>query len=422
MENEYRLRNHPLEEVGEYTMNLYIDMLCAVAGYENSNTDSAYKLIANIMLSAGMKHSIFEHIKNAMTLTVKRFSEFVTECCQNELHNIFLIDSLLIICSNGQPCKKQIEFIANIATVFGITLPNLKGMTKLTARILEQNKEYFSETWWWKDINDGISFKTIYEAMCYVKQISDVLITIDEQEKVKYDYPYSIYYESKLEQRKTDMSRYSRSREKYNKIIIENIEGDNLSFSYNEDFKELTVRRCVLNEINLNQKPWLDVKIENCIIEKQPDFDHWLIKYYNIRAINCIFKCHGRQLSISLSNNFRNCIKALFRDNAECINCKFIDCSLYDEEDEYKKEINLQNCEFIECNIWGMPDYVKIDNAIFTKCVIKLYSFGQKTIENLSRNDFQFIECQFIGANKIEDPQLRKSLSKINQINCQFID
>ncbi len=143
MANEYRIRNHPLEEVSDYTMTLYIDMLCTVASYENANPEAAYKLIANIMLSAGMKHPISEHIKNAMQLTPERFSEFVTECRNNELQYIFLIDSLLIICSNGQPCKKQIEFVAGLAEAFSIYNHCFRYLAIIADKILKQDSNFF---------------------------------------------------------------------------------------------------------------------------------------------------------------------------------------------------------------------------------------------------------------------------------------
>ncbi len=393
MANEYRIRNHPLEEVGDYTMTLYIDMLCTVASYENANPEAAYKLIANIMLSAGMRHPISEHIKNAMQLTPERFSEFVTECRNNELQYIFLIDSLLIICSNGQPCKKQIEFIAGIVAALEISPNAYKQLVIIASKLLEQDKEYFSKYWWEDSWNrDETDIKTKFVSICYVKQFSEGVFTISEQEKEKYNFPYSLYYECHLEQQNVQMRRYNRDMY-YNKIIIENVcacDKDPLWLAA-EEISEIRIINCTLRSCKTfgwSTKLILENSIIEPILGSLPSFERSYINCKNIQAKNCIFKCDNNGLikpSIGCG---------IINGNMECTNSTFINCSIPFPEGNFDNIFRFSNCQFIECTLYDIPSYIKsIEKTTFKNCRI-----SQK-IEN-KLNFFKQNGCQFINCTK----------------------
>lgn len=465
MANEYRIRNHPLEEVSDYTMTLYIDMLCTVASYENANPEAAYKLIANIMLSAGMKHPISEHIKNAMQLTPERFSEFVTECRNNELQYIFLIDSLLIICSNGQPCKKQIEFIAGVASVFNIIPENFKGLAKLAAHILEQNKDYFNDGWhggWWLLINDleleylcelsatnyysefmESNIKTSLSSLCYVKQFSDLNLYLDDYPKFTIEsksgnsihlstsscnYSPTILYKSHVNQAQG----YYRNNFRYSKIVIENecIDKDEYALGFGSpENKEIIMRNCEIVKIRniFGDHNYCNFKLENCIFNAKLSYysGYSALIDHNIVAENCIFDCHNKNI---FSTKYSSCYLFSFQHNATCINCQFINLYFPIDNDNAFGNIILNDCEFIECEILEVPNFIKITNAVFRNCKIYLdwlmdsNKSHENQLEILNNNGCQFINCKFLRINSIKDYNLKETIKQINQTNCQFLD
>ncbi len=385
MANEYRIRNHPLEEVGDYTMTLYIDMLCTVASYENSNPDAAYKLIANIMLSAGMKHPISEHIKNAMQLTPERFSEFVTECRNNELQYIFLIDSLLIICSNGQPCKKQIEFIAGIAVAFSIKFSCFKYLSEITANIIKQDSTFFSlssNTGNTDSFNDDTELKAKYSAMCYVKQFSEGILINSPNTSEK------IYYLSTFTQ-KSKWWGYS-SYWNQDKIVIENIDisykdyygngvyGDEEKMIVVEGASELILRKCNVTYIEPELKEGPSkihiLKLENCIL----DFDLAPRLHYSscicadkIYVSHCTFKNY-----ISNSSSFIYRFGKIFHEGKR--NCV----------------LNIANCTFENSDLNRFPSYAKIKNTKFIHCKGINDERIKRVIEQAKQNGCQFIDCK----------------------------
>lgn len=383
MANEYRIRNHPLEEVGDYTMTLYIDVLCTVASYENAKPEAAYKLIANIMLSAGMKHPISEHIKNAMQLTPERFSEFVTECRNNELQYIFLIDSLLIICSSGQPCKKQIEFIAGIAAAFNIDYSCLKFISEITANIIKQDSTCFSHNsyaGYVDSFNNNTELKAKYSAMCYIKQFSEgILINSNTSEKVFYITSF----------KKEEIGWWYWSKWKQDKIVVENAD---ISYTENHGYGihgyeekkvvvehagELILRKCNVTYIDPQSYDGPSkihiLKLENCILDKDlaPRFRYSpCIRADEIYVSHCTFKNYSSNSS-SLIFSFGTIF----------------------HEGKPNSILNISNCTFENSDLNRFPSYAKIKNTKFIRCKGINDQRIKRIIEQAKQNGCQFIDC-----------------------------
>ena len=119
------IKNHPLEKCEEYVKNLYIDMLCVFAMYDNDDTENQNRFIERIIYGVGDTLSIADHIKRAMEITVDKVSEFIKQIQDNDIKDIFFIDALIISCANGSPTKKQTEFLAEFADMLGLTVNSL---------------------------------------------------------------------------------------------------------------------------------------------------------------------------------------------------------------------------------------------------------------------------------------------------------
>lgn len=388
MGDEYRLKNHPLENCDDYTKNLYIDILCSVASYENSNIEAAYKLIAHIMLSAEMKHPLSEHIKNAMQITPERYSDFFLQCREQELQYIFLIDCLLIICSNGEPNKKQVEFVAELSDVFGLDKRNFQYLVKISQIILLQDSELFFEPYidsfgldekyyfeyitfgFWKLIPDDEIEKITpncsmkLSSMCYVKQFAEgVLIGFK-----------GILYESYL--KSTTINWYGRREAEYNKIILENVKIDNYRSSSSENTREINVgkademilRNCSLRTIRTagayNRVRVL--KLENCVCENVNEYNPWGKDSFmasDIYAVNCTF--------IGYTSHHYDSIGGIFGGS-----------------------FNLTNCVFENVQLNGLVGRERvIKNSVFKKCWGLNVPEKQKLIESATKNNCQFVDC-----------------------------
>lgn len=176
------IKNHPLAECDEYVKGLYFDMLCVMAQYENEDTENQNKFIQRIMSGCNETMPIAEHIKRAMSLTVENITEFLKQCKDNNLSDIFFMDSLLISCGNGAPNKKQVEFIAEIADVLGFDKAKTKFMSELAVAILEQDFEKLKGAASdFADLNDEMS-----NTNCYIQPVVDKNVVSTDSKKIFY--------------------------------------------------------------------------------------------------------------------------------------------------------------------------------------------------------------------------------------------
>lgn len=170
---------HPVSEAEEYVQKLYIDALCVAAQYANENAEERLAFVERIHSGSGLNDEFPEHIKNAMNITPERFEDFFTQCKENYLENIFVLDCLLIAGADGVPNSKQIGFAVEIAEALGMTKENISLMSELAVIILEQDSDKYHE--FYEKISADDVMNIVGCAICYVRQFAaGVLIDTSE--------------------------------------------------------------------------------------------------------------------------------------------------------------------------------------------------------------------------------------------------
>lgn len=129
---------HPVSEYAEFISDLYFDMLCVVARNDKSNENEKRRYIQNLMDFCKETLPIDEYYKRAMIINDERMNEFIVQCKKHSLCELFLIDAVLLVCVNGKPCEKDIEFIIEFSDAFGMA-KNVDRILKLALIILNND-------------------------------------------------------------------------------------------------------------------------------------------------------------------------------------------------------------------------------------------------------------------------------------------
>lgn len=103
--SNHPVKEHPISKTDEYIRNMYFDMLCVAAQYESDDTENAFTLIKRIMSACKNVQPFEEYIRRSMELTVEKTAEFIKQCRDNKLCEIFFVDSLLFSLLKSPPVK-----------------------------------------------------------------------------------------------------------------------------------------------------------------------------------------------------------------------------------------------------------------------------------------------------------------------------
>lgn len=183
---------HPLEQQEEYVQMLYIDILCIFAQYDNAGITSALNFVQRLMAGLNMTEPVTDHMTEAMELSVERFEEFIVQCQEHKLEDIFLLDAMLLSCAAGAPKKKQLEFLAQTADALRLSKSRVEWLSRLACVILEQDSEAYHGLC--DELPDDFRNSFLTQIVCYLKQFivgvvvdTDELLYIYAPEKTVYD-------------------------------------------------------------------------------------------------------------------------------------------------------------------------------------------------------------------------------------------
>lgn len=329
------IKEHPIDNCEEYVQKLYIDALTVTAQYENKNAEAANKFIQRIMAGAGLKEPFTEHLKNAFEITPERYGEFLKQCAENKLTDIFLIDSMIIACAAGEPNKKQVDFVAETADMLSVRKNRFEWLTGIAKCILMQSSEEYKAVC--EKIPHDEKNEILPQIVCYLKEfISGVLLDTDDI--------YWVYFREK-----TEFKQDGNSDEDYitvhdrAKVFFENIitsdQFVSLSSCNHVEFKncelvcvehynvgEASYARCIFDGANGSWASifdYSDTKINvlftNCKFANYQITDRGGLSgsvVVSITADHCKF-----------SNIFRNYGYALLYNGKHVVkNCEFINC------------------------------------------------------------------------------------------------
>ncbi len=181
------IKEHPISAMEEYVRDLYLDMLCVVAQYECRDTENGFTLIRRIMAACAGTQPLAEYIKHSMEITPEKTAEFIRQCKDSGLCEIFMIDSMLMSCANGTPNAKQVGFIAQFGDMLGFDKSKMEEMSKFALAIMKQDSKMYKKLL--NDKNGAIQTK----ALCYSKDFVTGLIVCTSKERYYFSKELSEY-------------------------------------------------------------------------------------------------------------------------------------------------------------------------------------------------------------------------------------
>jgi len=358
------LKEHLIDDKEEYVKNLYIDMLCVIAQYDNEDSQFALNFIRRIMAGAEMNEPVTDHVKNAMEITEERFDEFLRQCKEQKLENIFVVDALIISCANGKPNKKQVEFISEISEALKMKKKTVEILGRLAVAILEQNSDKYHEVY--DTIPKNNIYKLVMAIACYLKEFAqgiladcDDLYWVYYPQKTEYTFPER-QSEWKCENRKT--------------VIFENlvISGESI-FVYCADTVTLTncelayARIINVREFNINNCEFdgLDSRYKFYIVSDGTivNINNSIFKNYTFEIINDDYG----------SGALGSARKARKKAEADFGNYKLIGDIIHGYYSSIK--VNVSFCKFINIHSSWKGDYLfsrgsntSVENSEFINC------------------------------------------------------
>lgn len=383
--------NHPLSQCEEYVKGLYFDMLCVMAQYENEDVENQNRFIQRIMAGCNETMTISEHIKRAMEISVDKVTEFVKQCNDNNLKEIFFIDSLIICCANGTPNRKQVDFLAEIADVLCFDKNKVKFISELTVAILEQDSDKYGQL---MNNNADEYKKFIRQIFCYTKLFvyNDVLVRNNNE----------IYYYS------PKINNQSLFDEAANFKEIDEITFENQFIDNNINFlsvKKVTLINCKIQNATLQFESVDKILIEDCEFEWNGEHNYTYEDdrsnhYYCDRAIN--FSLSGAEVSVKNSrfSNFK--VFSHYSTDYKGKGVGAVFCDLHNGVIDNK--LIIDNCEFRDINT--SAGYYRDDGY----CCI-FYSYDDKYYIEVSNSHFS--NCKSDNLNRGMFSQLNRESGNI---------
>lgn len=383
---------HPLEKCDDYVKRLYIDILCAVAQYENKSADKIMVFVQRIMSGIGLDEPVSDRIKNAMEVDVKKYDEFMRQCTEHKLEIIFMTDSLIVACADGEPNRKQIELLTETAEVLKLTKVQVEAIANVVKAILMQDNDEYARVC--ADIKDDIKYDILVNASCYTKEfVSGVLVDCKELLWV-YDNKETNFELLAIDSKSFVCNGKSRTEYSYdaNSVIIE---GLNTSLSRNEELycsncKKIQFKNCKFDYTYLYLSDCENISFEAC------DF-HSSVNFHSTGSVefeSCSFYNNGTTQTKVKHTRFNKCT---FNDIKTDEYKGIADNSNIFSIDSHRGTFELEACKFTDIKLsyiihqgedrWGSFVFVSVKNCIFENCFSASEHFAIKLTHNLENVD-----------------------------------
>lgn len=252
------IKEHPISAMEEYVRDLYLDMLCVVAQYECRDTENGFTLIRRIMAACAGTQPLAEYIKHSMEITSERTAEFIKQCKDNRLCEIFMIDSILLSCANGTPNSKQVGFIAQFGDMLGFDKNNMAEITKFAFAILEQDSKKYQE--FLNDNNEALQLN----ALCYTREFVSGLIVCTSRKRYYYSKNLAEYNVPHDDKNEENFVISELDEIKFENLTISNMEYLNLQMIKNIIFESCHCMRGPLKLTSVDK-----IFINNCVFKWQ---------------------------------------------------------------------------------------------------------------------------------------------------------
>ncbi|WP_107842107.1 hypothetical protein [Metasolibacillus meyeri] len=128
---------HIVEQHDEYVKNLYLQILMSIVHQSEASKMERYSLVARIYNNFGMNESFESYVNKSKTLTLQDVSQFYSLLKENDLTEVFIIDSLMILGIHQE--KRLGEYVAELVYNLDISEGDFNRACHIVKAILTVN-------------------------------------------------------------------------------------------------------------------------------------------------------------------------------------------------------------------------------------------------------------------------------------------
>lgn len=364
------LKEHPIVNLDEFFAERYIDMLCLIAQYKCDDLSNQIDFIERIMAAFNDSITFNEHSLRAMSIKDKEISEFLNNCQENNVSNLFFVESVIISSMNGKPCEEKIKFLSQLANIYAFDKEYLEIILKISVSIMEQNKEKYDSV---VSKLDERYTSIIRESLVYIKTFVEGVIVCNQE--LLYVYykecnEYSALYKGELD----DCLYDTRNKHDYG-FMTAYIRVDNVGYCNSNYYmiintktkhKDIIFENVYLNS-NINFGYSQSLILIGCKITGQiRSYAEKFFRITNSHFINGPEKIYEKNSSLIIF-----CAKEFVVKNSCFIHCKSVLCDygspvLFYHGKKYNQEIitmTIENCLFKNCYSICTQNFRHYDNA-----------------------------------------------------------
>lgn len=389
--SNHPIAEHPVSKVEEYVRDLYLDMLCVIAQYECEDPERGFMLIHRIMAACENLQSWEEYLRRSLEITKEKAAEFVKQCKDNQLCESFLLDALLISCSNGVPNEKQVVFLAQFGDMLGLEKTDMDEIAKFVLTILNQDSDKYQTL-----LNDGNA--TLQErALVYAKEFVVGLIICTSKKRYYYAKKLSEYVIPENALNENGFMEISTGNEvKFENLIIHNMEKIDLKMIKNVVFENCHCMRGPLKLTSID-----NILIDHCEFWWEGADNECKGFYVSNRAIKGCLQDYQMKI---INTNFSGYKVRAFTDDYWYSKPDYFSAAIFfndNEKNSYQNYLIFDNCDFSDITAlqsfrgsygnWAIYyeasccSRVEVTNCHFSNC--RNYNARNGLFRNLSKSE-----------------------------------
>lgn len=405
------LRKHRINQETEYVRKMYLQYLATVI----ITTDHVEQKYAQTLFFSRIVFGSETETGNTKdylesALVAKINIDELLKCLSEELIELLIVDSLLLLGIYGEPDKKAFEYIAEMISVFNLKSDKIVQLAKLARAILEQNDEgilSFSR-------NSNLN---LY--LCYMQNPYDGVIVHSLETAMKEPDKKVILFNAEISNRtkRINLDEFIAEEIVFERCVISNVIG------FAAKNKKVVFRDTLFTNIHFadEEQPesLLAVAFGNMNNKKEVKFPFLKLGHAEIHS--CKFEtCDvGKELVSVLDGTVENCKFLQCRgievghktflvtiNKGNLVRCVFEECSVRTKSEDRSHTSagialvgsgKVSDCTFVKCSSYGKSSYGRFSkyfmyilllkhavatNSAFENCSCSQQDSSDKTVEN----------------------------------------
>lgn len=400
------LRSHRINQETEYVRKMYLQYLATII-IATKHVEPKYAqtlFFSRIVFGSETETgNTKDYLESALVSKIN--IDELLKCLSEELIELLIVDSLLLLGIYGEPDRKAFDYVAEMVSVFNVKSDKIVQLAKLARAILEQNDESilsFSR-------NSNLN---LY--LCYMKNPYEGVIVYSLEAAMKEPAKKVILFNAEISNRaeRVNLDEFVAEEIVFERCVINNVIG------FVTENKKVFFQNTMFTNIHFADEEQITGLMGFLYRNKQKEEKFPFLKLGHAEIHNCKFEaCDvGKELVSVLNGTVENCKFLQCRgievghkaflvaiNKGDLARCVFEECSIRtDFEDRGHTSAGIasicsgkvSDCTFLDCSSYGKSTrlgystysmyILALKNAVATNCVFENCSCSQKGPSTIS--------------------------------------